>query len=374
MLSRKTYRFRLYPNREQRTRLLATLEICRELYNAALQERRGAYNATGKGVTFTQQSAQLPTIKPLRPDVGVVYSQVLQDVLHRIDKTYHAFFLRVQRGQKAGFPRFKSRDRYDSFTYPQLGFRLLGTRLRLSKIGLITVKLHRPIDGAVKTLTIRREAGSWYACFSVGYTPTPLPLLENAVGLDLGLNSFAVLSDGTAIPNPRCYHAAQAHLRRVQRRVARRKKGSTRRRKAVLLLQKAHAHIQHQRNNFHHTLSRSLVQHFGIIAVERLNVHGLAGGMLAKPVHDAGWSSFLSMLSYKAADAGRTLIAVDPRGTSQTCLCGASVPKTLSDRAHICLECELIAPRDVVSAQLILQRARTEPSSVNVETFSSCVA
>jgi putative transposase len=290
--------------------------------------------------------------------VNGVYSQVLQDVLHRLDKAYKSFFLRVKRHQKAGFPRFKGRDRYDSFTYPQLGFSLAGNRLQLSKIGNIKVKLHREIMGKVKTLTLRRDAGCWYACFSVEFEPVSLPRNHEAVGIDVGLSAFATLSDGTEIANPRLYQKARAKLRRAQRRVARRKnKKSKRRRKAILLLQKVHRHVFNQRNDFAHKLSHQLIQNFGIIAIEDLNVKGLAAGWLAKSVHDVGWSAFINKLSYKAANAGRTLIAVDPRGTSQTCLCGATVRKLLSNREHVCTECGLVAPRDVVSAQVILQRA-----------------
>ena len=196
-MARKTFKFRLYPNRQQQERLTQTLDICRELYNAALQERIGAWkNRTPVGVF--DQINQLPDIKQTRPDIAAVFSQVLQDTLRRLDKTYKAFFGRVQRGQKAGFPRFKGRHRYHSFTYPQRGF-ALGGRLQLSKIGNIKIKQHRPIVGAIKTLTIRREAGCWYACFSVEYVPTPLPSSDNVVGIDVGLETFARLSDGTPI-------------------------------------------------------------------------------------------------------------------------------------------------------------------------------
>ncbi len=369
MSSRKTYRFRLYPNRQQQEKLVATLDVCRELYNAALQERRESYRTTGKGTTFVSQSAQLPAIKEIRDDVNGVYSQVLQDVLHRLDKTYQSFFQRVQRHQKAGFPRFKGRDRYDSFTYPQLGFSLTGNRLQLSKIGNIKVKLHREMKGSVKTLTLRRDAGCWYACFSVEFEPAPLPRNDKATGIDVGLSAFATLSDGTEIANPRLYQAAQAKFRRAQRRVARRRnKKSKGRRRAILLLQKAHRRVCNQRSDFQHKLSHQIVRDFGIIAIEDLNVKGLASGMLAKSVHDVGWSSFIAKLSYKAANAGRTLIAIDPRGTSQTCLCGATVRKLLSNREHVCTECGLIAPRDVVSAQVILQRAL----GLSVDALTEC--
>jgi putative transposase len=174
------------------------------------------------------------------------------------------------------------------------------------------------------------------------------------VGIDVGLLSFVTLSDGTTIDNPRCSRKAQAKLRRAQRRVARRQRGSHNRKKAVMLLQKAYAHVRNQRADFHHQTARALVNTYGVIAIEDLNIKGLAGGMLAKPVNDAGWSAFITKLAYKAAEAGRQLVYVNPYGTSQTCLCGAPVPKTLSQRWHQCEACGLSAARDHVSAQLIL--------------------
>ena len=345
-MARKTFKFRLYPNRQQREKRTATLDVCRELYNAGLQERIEAWKCRSLVRVFDQIN-QLPDIKEIRPDVAGVFSQVLQDALRRLDKTYKAFFGRVQRGQKAGFPRFKGRNRYDSFTYPQSGFEL-GKKLQLSKIGNIKIKQHRDIEGEIKTLTVRREAGCWYACFSVEYEPTKLPHSDNSVGLDVGLEAFTTLSDGTGVENHRYYQAAQAKLRRAQRKVARRQhKKSKRRRKAILLLQKAHRHVANQRKDFQHKLSTWLIQNFGMIAVEDLNIRGLSAGILAKAVHDVGWSSFLNMLSYKAEYAGRQLIKVDAKYTSQECPnCHALEKKSLSERVHRC-ECGLTMGRDL---------------------------
>jgi putative transposase len=365
IMARKTFKFRLYPSRQQQEKLTATLEVCRELYNAALQERIGAWkNRTPVGVF--DQINQLPDIKQIRPDVAGVFSQVLQDTLRRLGKAYKAFFSRVQRGQKAGFPRFKGRYRYHSFTYPQSGFELSG-KLQLSKIGNIKMKQHRPIVGAIKTLTIRREAGCWYACFSVEYVPTPLPRSNHVVGIDVGLETFARLSDGTPIENHCYYKTAQAKLRRAQRKVTRRaNKGSKRRRKAILLFEKAHQHVANQRRDFQHRESYKLVQNFGTIVVEGLNIKGLSAGILAKAVHDAGWSSFLNMLAYKAENAGRQVIKVDPSYTSQECPnCHALKKKSLSERVHRC-GCGLTIGRDHAAALVILGRglrlhAQTKP-------------
>jgi putative transposase len=353
---RLTYKFRLYPTRQQAALFEHTLGLCQELYNAALQERRDAWRVNRVSVNFAAQSAQLPDIKAARPELNGVHSQVLQDTLHRVDKTFKSFFARVRRKEKAGFPRFRSPTRYDSFTYPQLGFSLRGSKLSLSKTGEVKIRLHRAIEGKIKTLTVKREAGRWYACFSVECEAKPLPVNTESVGVDVGLLAFATLSDGTEIENPRHYREAQAKLRRAQRKVARRKKGSHRRRKALQLLQRVHAHVKNQRADFHHKISRWLVNNYGTIAVEDLNVKGLAGAMLAKSVSDAGWSSFFAKLVYKAVNAGRQLIKVNPSGTSQICTCGAHTPKDLSQRWHECSECGLSANRDHVSAQLILGR------------------
>ena len=353
----KSFKYRIYPSRVQMTRMNETLALCCELYNAGLRERRDAYRLEHKSISYLDQQNQLPEIKGIRPELNEVHSQVLQDVLRRLDLAFQAFFRRVKRGQKAGFPRFRSHNRYDSFTYAQSGFSLESGKLRLSKIGKVRIKLHRPVNGRIKTLTIKREAGRWYACFSAECDPKPLPACSEAVGIDVGLTAFATLSDGTEIDNPRWYRGAQKRVRRAQRKVARRKKGSHRRRKAVVVLQRIYAHIRNQRASFHHAVSHWLVNNYGLIAVEDLNIKGLAAGMLAKSVGDAGWGMFLDKIAYKAASAGRVFVRVNPVGTSQACLCGGEAPKTLKDRWHECPRCGLSAPRDHVSAQVILKRA-----------------
>jgi putative transposase len=373
---RATFKYRLYPTAKQSVFLSGELREACSLYNAAKQERDDAWKVCRKSINYYDQANQL---KAMRADgcLTLANFSCCQDVLRRVDKTYKSFYARVKRGDKAGFPRFKSARRYDSITFPSYGdgCRLLDSgKLRIQGASEIKVKLHRSVEGKIKTVTVKREAGRWFAMVSVERAAVPLPPSDLATGIDVGLESFAVLSNGTEIQNPRHYRKAEARFRRYQRMVARRpNKRSQRRRKAVRLLQRAHAHVVSQRKDFQHKLSRSLVNEYGTIAVEDLNVRGLASGMLAKSVHDAGWSSFIAMLSYKAESAGRVLVKVDPRGTSQTCICGARVAKTLSERRHLCSACGLSAGRDHVSAQVILQRARIEPSSVNVEAVSSCV-
>jgi putative transposase len=353
---RKTYKYRLFPTAAQHQALDGQLgEACR-LYNAALQERRDAYQKSSVSLNYYDQANQLKAIRNAG-DCALANFSACQDILRRVEKTFTAFFRRVKAGQKAGYPRFKSRRRFDSYTFPSYGdgCRLIGTRLYLQGVGHIKVKLHRPVDGAIKTVTVQRDCDKWYVCLIVAYTSTPLPETATRTGIDVGLLAFATLADGSTIDNPRYHTRAQAKLRLAQRRVARRKGGGKNRRKAVRLLQKAHAKIKNQRADFQHKVARQLVNVYGMIAVENLHIKGLASGMLAKSVNDASWSSFIAKLTYKAAEAGRQLVKVDARGTSQACLCGAEVRKTLSQRWHQCLECGLSAARDHVSAQLILR-------------------
>ncbi|MFN3430605.1 MAG: RNA-guided endonuclease InsQ/TnpB family protein [Candidatus Sericytochromatia bacterium] len=359
---RKTFRYRLYPTNEQALSLTRQLREACTLYNAALQERRDAWKLAGKAIGYYDQANQL---KEIRAEglTGLANFSCCQDVLRRLDRAFKAFFRRAGNGEKPGYPRFRPHQRYDSITFPSYGdgIRLLDSgKLRIQGVGCIKVKLHRPCEGRIKTVTLKREAGKWYACFSVEVATLELEPSVLEVGIDVGLESFAVLSDGTVISNPRQYRRTQRALRRAQRKVARRKKGANGRKNAVRELQAAHARIRNQRLDFHHKLARQLVNQFGLIAIEDLNIVGLASGMLAKSVHDAGWSGFFQKLAYKAESAGRLLIAVDPCGTSQRCSeCRSEVRKELSDRWHHCSTCGLSVSRDLNSAREILRLGRS---------------
>jgi putative transposase len=367
----RTYRYRLYPTKAQAETLEGQLAVCRELYNAALQERREAWRMSRVSVGFANQSAQLTQVRADRPDVAAVNRHVAGAALRRLDKAFQAFFRRCKSGEKPGFPRFRSAASFNSLTFRRQGGFRLHERLRVSKVGDVKIKLHRPFVGIPKTATLKREGRKWHVYISAEIETAALPPSAEAIGIDVGLTHFATLSDGTAIANPRHARHAQAELRRRQRRLARRKRGSKRRLKAAVLLASCHRRVFNRRADFHHKLSRQIVNRYGLIAVEDLNVKGLAGSRLAKSVNDAAWASFIDKLAYKAESAGRELVKVDPRGTSQTCTCGASVRKRLSDREHACMACGLVADRDHVSAQVILQRsARTGPLGVNVGIVS----
>ena len=353
---RLSYKFRLYPTIAQVAALTHQLREACDLYNCALEERIGAWKTCRKSINYYDQANQL---KEMRAEglIGLANYSCCQDVLRRLNKTFAAFFARIKRGEKAGFPRFKPSRRYDTLTFPSYGdgCKLTNRLLRIQGAGEIKVKLHRPVEGKIKTVSVKREAGRWFAVFSVECDASPLPPSTEAVGIDVGLSSFATLSDGTAIENPRFYREAQRALRVAQRRVARRRKGSKRRKKAVALLARAHARVQAQRSDFHHKTARQIVNRYGLIAIEDLNVKGMSRGNLAKSVHDAGWTSFFNKVAYKAESAGRELLRVNPRGTSQTCTCGQRVAKTLAQRRHSCSSCGLEGDRDHVSAQLILR-------------------
>lgn len=357
---RKSYKFRIYPTKAQISKLEMTLDLCRELYNAALQERRDAWRLERKSISYFDQSKQLPEIKKIREDLKAVYSQVLREPLRNLDKTFQAFFARIKRKEKAGFPRFKSANRFNSFCYPQNAsnaFCVDNNKLYLSKIGKIKIKLSRKIVGKVKICTIKREIGKWFAIFLIETAAEFLPKTGKEIGIDVGIENFATLSDGTQIENSKFYESSQKKLRVAQRRVSRRKKGSNGRRKAVLQLRKIHQKVTNQRNDFQHKLSTEIVRKFDFIAIEKLNIKGLAKGILATQINDVAWSDFFLMLRYKAECADKKLIEVNPFGTSQTCICGETVKKDLSVRQHKCEKCGLSEHRDIVSAKVILQRA-----------------
>lgn len=370
----KAYKFKLKVSKTIKRKLEGTLSVCCEIYNAALQERRDAYRLNKVSINYHAQSAQLPEIKLIRDDVDAIYSQILQDVLRRVSRTFDAFFARVKRGDKAGFPRFKSAKRFDSFCFPQSGFKFIGDKLTLSKIGTVKLRLSRNIEGRIKTCTIKREVSGWFVIFTVEDAPKPLPKTGKQVGLDVGIESFVTLSDGTQIDNFKYYESSQKALRKAQRKVSRRKKGSAGRRKAVFALRKIHQKIQNQRNDFQHQVSTALIKEYDFIALEALNILGMSKGILSKQIHDVAWRSFFDKLEYKAENAGHQLVKVNPNGTSQTCTCGETVKKDLSVRWHHCKVCGLSEHRDSVSAKVILKRAVGLTVKVTTWNAGSCVA
>ncbi len=353
----KNFKFRIYANKTVSQKLEQTLFLCRDLYNCALRERIDAYTINKISLNYYDQANQLSEIKSTNPEYKDVHSQVCQDVLKRLEKSFQGFFRLIKQGVKAGFPRFKSANRFDSFCFPQSGFSLIGNRLTLSKIGKVKIKFSREMNGKVKQCRIKQECGKWFVMFTVETSAQPLEKTGKHIGVDVGIENFANLSDGTQVDNWKYYEQSQKKLRLCQRSVSRKKKGSGCRRKAVLNLRKIHQKIKNQRADFQHKLSTHLVKEFDLIAIEKLNILGLSKSILSKQVHDASGSSFFGMIRYKAECADKELKEVSPNYTSQTCLCGHREKKTLAVRWHNCLKCGLSIHRDILSAKIILKLA-----------------
>lgn len=349
----RTYRYRIRPTKAQEASLISWLDATRELYNAALQERRDAWEKQRRSITRFDQTAQLSPIKEQRPDINAPIL-ALRGALRRIDLAFAAFFRRCKSGEKPGYPRFKSKNRWKSIEFQNKPAKSLiqGKRILIPTLGLVCISLHRPLEGTPATLKLKRENGKWYALIGCDNVPEkPLAPTGREVGIDLGLLSFVTTSDGELFANPRPLKIARLYIERSQRRVSRRKKGSNRRRKAVILLAKRHARVSNIRRENHIKVARSLVSKYDTIYIEYLNIKALSKSILAKSVRDAAWSNFKHWLTCKAEEAGRTIIEVDPRFTSQTCSgCGRAEKKTLAVRTHECSECGLVVDRDINAA------------------------
>ena len=374
---RKAFRSRLCPTKVQDAELFNQLRLCRNLYNAGLEERIGAYRKAKVTRNYYDQANTLSEIKEALPEYKGVYSQVLQDVLKRLDKAYQAFFRRVKAGQKAGFPRFQGRDRYDSFTYPQSGFSVAedGCTAYFSKVGNVRIRLSRPLEGKVKTATIIHDCGEWYVSYVCEVEAQLQPMTGQSVGIDVGTTHFLITSDGEFVNNPRHFQNAMKKLRVAQRSVSRKtNKRSNTRRKAVRVVAKLHRKVSRQRLDFHHKQARKLVNENDLIAHENLNVGGMGRGNLARSIHDVGWSQFFQILAFKAECAGKRVVAVDPRYTSQKCnACGHTEKANRVNQAKfVCRSCGHTANADHNAALNILGRA--DPLSVNVAISSAHVA
>jgi len=379
---RRTYQYRLYPTTQQATTLTQWLTTCRILYNNGLAERKNAWATHKKSVTYNEQANQLKDAKKTNLFLKGIHSQVLQDVLRRLDKTFTNFFRRIKKGEKAGYPRFKGKYRYDSFTYPQSGFALdyhhKKKKLRLSKIGGIAITLHRPIpsEGVIKTCTIKRDVDHWYACFSVEL-PDPAPQtkqreLQKAIGVDVGLKSLLTLHNGEIIANPRWLRNSEKKVAKVQRRKDRKQKGSHNCYKQNKKLAQVHRKVRNQRKDFHHKLSRQLVDNYDLIVYENLQITNMVKNhRLAKSISDAGWGQLMYFTEYKAEEAGTFVEYVSAYNTTQLCSrCGKLVPKTLATRIHSCPYCGLVLARDHNSAITILSRSTYYLESLSSSSLS----
>ena len=299
----------------------------------------------------------LPLLKEERPSLKTVHSQVLQNIVDRLDKSFEAFFRRSKAGEKPGFPRFRGVHRYNSFCYPQSGFTLRGKEISLSKIGCIRIKMHRPIEGDIKTCTIKRTAaGEWDITLSCQVRALQLEPMVEAIALDVGIESFATCSNGERIENPRFFKKAEKALAKAQRKLSKLEKGTKPRRKAGKAVAKIHQRIKNQRKDFCHKQARKIVDQYQYICIEDLNIKNMIeGSHFAKNIADASWNQFRQFLTYKAEEAGRKLRLVNPAYTSQICSqCWHFEQKELKEREHKCSRCGYTAHRDFNAAQNIL--------------------
>lgn len=334
------------------------IETHRRLYNACLSQRKEAYETEQRSIKYTEQSAWYKSQRGENAYFARLNFSSAQSTMRRLDKAFRAFFRRVKTGGKPGYPRFKARGRFDSIEFPSHGdgIRLKENRLRVQHVGVVKVKLHRAHEGNIKTLSLKNEAGKWYLILSCDLGEVATRSSTNpSIGIDLGLESFLVTSEGEKVANPRFLKDRLPALRRVQRGVSRKKLRGKNRKKSVNRLRVLHAKIANCRKDFHHKLALDLTQRFGLIAVERLSVKKMLGNRwLARSISDVGWSSFLIILKHKAEEAGVQIQEVNPAWTSQTCSsCGARVSKKLSDRIHNC-SCGLKVHRDTNAAINIL--------------------
>ena len=365
-MSQRMLKFRLYPNKAQKQILEQTLETCRYAYNQLLAIHKNMYKETGKTMSQYDLNRKLTELKNAVPSLLNIHSQVLQNINKRIKDVYHGFFVRRKLGRKAGPPRFKKYGRYKSITYPQSGFKVEGKKLWLSKIGYVNVKLHRPVRGIAKTLTVKRiPSGKWFAIFSCVVKEQPIAKPFKDVGIDVGLNSFAVLSNGSRIENPRFYRGREKQLKRVQRRLSRTKNGSKNRGKNRIRIARLHEKIENSRKDFLHKASRQIADSYQTVYVEDLEIGNLVQNhCLAKSISDASWGRFIRMIAYKEAESGGQLVKVNPKNTTQLCSqCGEIVEKNLSDRIHECPFCGLVLDRDLNASRNILRIGRESPES-----------
>jgi putative transposase len=363
----RTFKYRLHPNRHQESVLEDWRVQCAQLHNAALEQRRDAYRRCGTSLTRYDQHKDLTALRASETEWAAVPKLVLRSALNRLDLAYKAFFRRCRAGQKPGFPRFRAARRYDSFSIGRAALR--GNRVHVPKLGHVKLNLYRPLAGQIRDVVIRRDVcGKWWACFSCDLGEAPAKVaVASTVGIDLGLTSFAVLSNGEHVANPRYLRAAEDRLARRQQALSRKKKGSAARRRARVLVAKAHAAIANQRRDHARKLAAALFSHFDLVAFEALNIAGMVQHPnLSKSISDAAWNTFIVALTCKAENAGKWAVPVNPRGTSQRCSgCGIVVAKALAERWHSCLHCGLSLHRDHNAAINVL---RLGQSRVDAET------
>jgi len=371
---KKAFQFRIYPNKNQEVKLNRTLSTCRHLYNDSLGERKREAELNnlerdfgvipwGKPEWINKYDQMLDLTATKTSNQKEVFSQVLQDVIKRVDKSFKNFY------NGFGYPRFQGRNRYNSFTYPQMGFAIEDGKLNLSKIGNIKIILHREIEGKIKTCTIKKDIDQWYVTFSCDIDKPILPVeIKTKTGIDVGLKSLITMSNGSQIEPPEFLRESEDKLIQEQRRLSRKKKRSQNRNNQRIIVAKVHRTIRNQRKDFAHKTSRILVETYDHIVFEDLQVQNMVQNHhLAKSISDAGWSQLINFTKTKAEYAGKIVELVNPRNTSQNCSsCGKSVPKDLSVRIHSCPFCGLELDRDHNAAINILNRSKSTVGTTGI--------
>ena len=378
---RLSYKYRIYLNKAQEKEFTKTLNFCRTLYNSALQERRSHYESFTKkfpnhkkdgikyvGPTKTTQCEHLKEIKiEFEEQVEKIYSQCLQDVINRLDRTYISFFSRCKKGDKPGYPRFKNKDRYNSVTFTQCDFDRFGIRLlednkhiNIYGLGKVKIEYHRPFEGKCKLVTLLKKGNKYYVCLSCDNIPkNPLPKTCKDVGIDLGILNFATCDDGKVFSHPKPYKTAKEKLAYHQRKLALKKKDSNNREKQKRILANCHEHIANIRKDFLHKFSNTIVKSYDNITMEDLDIKSMIESDNKKVnkgnIQDMGWGMGLDFISYKAERADKVFKKKDPTGTSKECSCCRSYNNnlTLADRVYECKVCGLKIDRDLNAAKNI---------------------
>lgn len=356
----RSYTMRLIPTQRQKAVLSATLlQLC-ELYNMCLEQRIDAWKTCRKHVGYYDQQAELGILRAACNEYAAGAAAIQRDPLRRLQRAFDGFFRRIRSGLVPGFPRFRSRQRYDSFSLDSQSFRLTDDRIVIIKLGGFRFKTSFRIRGVPKQAHVRRVGGKWRAVIvcDIGPTPEKHPI-RSAAGIDVGVSALATLSDGAVIDNPRWAKQETERLAQANRKLAHKVSGSRGRTKAKERLRRVHQRIAGRRRTYLHEVSRVLLANYDLIAHEKLDIAGLAETRLAKSILDAAWGELIRILTYKAEEAGKWVVPVDPRGTTQICSgCGERVPKKLWQRQHDCPKCGLSLGRDHNAALNILERGR----------------
>ena len=357
----RTFLYPLYPTTAQEAEFERILYGCQQLYNACLEQRIEEYRKRGKSPSRYDQQKDLTNLRKEDAFFGSIGVGVLRSAVSRLDKAYQTFFRRVKKGETPGFPRFKGKGRYDSFDWPEPVIR--GNQVLVPRLGKIRFNLYRPLKGVPKAAVVERKTGKWFLSVQcdLGPAPTKLAVVDEAktTGIDLGLTTFATLSNGEEIGNPRFLRTSEKKLAERQRKLSRKQRGSKSRQRAKLLVAKMYEHISNSRLDFARKTAKNLFSRFDLVGFEELNIQKMTReSRLSKSINDVAWGVFTRCLTCKAEEAGKWAAGVNPSGTSQDCSrCGEKVPKDLSQRTHDCPKCGLVLGRDLNAARNVHQRA-----------------